>query len=173
MKLNTVKTLVTSLAVSGMCMLLFSGISAGRDNSQSKPTLPKHFNDTIFSAKEAAKKKASIRTEKLIQAMIQVESRDNDSAFCARENAAGCLQIRPIMVKEVNRILKRTGSNAMYTLADRWSRKKSLEMFYVWRNYHHKTSSAEKTARNWNGGPNGYRIAATQHYWNKVKNETK
>ena len=171
MKLNTVKTVLTSLMVSSTCILLFSGITSGRDNDQSKPTLHKPINDTIIPANPVVKQDTLIRTEKLVQAMIQVESKDNDSAFCVRENAAGCLQIRPTMVKEVNRILKRTGSNAMYTLADRWSRKKSLEMFYVWRNYHHKTSSAEKIARNWNGGPNGYRIAATQHYWNKVKNE--
>jgi hypothetical protein len=184
MKLNTAKTVLTSLMVGSTCILLFSGVTSvrvintlnwleGRDNNQLKLIVRAPINDTIVQAKPVVKQETHIRTEELIQAMIQVESGGNDSAFCARENAAGCLQIRPIMVKEVNRILKRTGSNIVYTLADRWSRKKSLEMFYVWRNYHHKTSNAEKIARNWNGGPNGYKMTATQRYWNKVQNEMK
>ena len=43
--------------------------------------------------------------DKLVEALIWVESRGNDSAFHKGENAVGCLQIRPIMVKEVNRVL--------------------------------------------------------------------
>ena len=51
------------------------------------------------------------------------------------------------------------------------SRKKSIEMFFIWKNYHHKNSSLEKIARNWNGGPNGYTRNCTKVYWNKVKKE--
>ena len=42
-------------------------------------------------------------------------------------------------------------------------------MFFIWKNYHHKTSSLEKIARNWNGGPNGYTRNCTKVYWSKVK----
>src|SRR6056300_992993 len=46
----------------------------------------------------------------LVSALILVESRGNDSAIGDRHivggEAVGALQIRPIMVREVNRILK-------------------------------------------------------------------
>ena len=48
--------------------------------------------------------------------MIMVESEGNDSAYHKREKAAGCLQIRPIMVREVNRILGIQKSELEYTL---------------------------------------------------------
>ena len=67
----------------------------------------------------------------LIDAMIQVESKGNDSAYCKREEAVGCLQIRPIMLREVNRILAMQSSQKRYKLSDRWSRAKSIEMFVV------------------------------------------
>ena len=54
-----------------------------------------------------------------VEAVIQVESRGNDLAYNERENAVGCLQIRPIMVKEVNRVLKTNKSNLTFTLNDR------------------------------------------------------
>jgi len=107
----------------------------------------------------------------LIEAMIMVESRGNDSAYCKREQAAGCLQIRPIMLKECNRILKLQNSNISYTLTDRWSRKKSIEIFKIVSNYHHKNANYEEIARAWNGGPKWAQKSATQAYWNKVQQE--
>ena len=109
----------------------------------------------------------------LIEAMIWVESRGNDSAYCKKEEAVGCLQIRPIMVREVNRILKRTKSEKRYKLKDRFSRVKSIEMFMVWKNYHHPEGGFETIARNWNGGPRGYKNKRTEHYWDKVQLELK
>jgi hypothetical protein len=43
-------------------------------------------------------------------------------------------------------------------------------MFNIWADAYHLNSSYEKMARNWNGGPRGYKKAATSHYWNKVIN---
>lgn len=106
----------------------------------------------------------------LIQAMIYVESRNNDSAYHAGEKAAGCLQIRPIMVAEVNRLLKRRGESRRFTLADRWSRVKSIEMFKVFNN---KVTDWEVMARRWNGGPMGHKKAATLGYWKRVLNNIK
>lgn len=100
-----------------------------------------------------------------ISALIWVESRGNDSAYCASEDAVGCLQIRPIMVHEVNRITK----SQQYTLEDRWNRECSIEMlevyfeYYGWNNY-------EIMARCWNGGPQGYVKSSTEDYWDKVEN---
>ena len=44
-------------------------------------------------------------------------------------------------------------------------------MFYVWKNYHHNDSDFETIARNWNGGPKGYRLSRTEKYWNKVEQQ--
>jgi len=108
----------------------------------------------------------------LIKSMIYVESRGNDSIVNSI-NAAGCLQIRPIMVKEVNRILLIKKDSLVYTLQDRFSRSKSIEMFMIWKNYHHADSPLEKIARNWNGGGNGYKLNCTKTYWKKVKEQFK
>lgn len=107
----------------------------------------------------------------VVERMIVVESNGNDSAYNANEEAVGCLQIRPIMVREVNRILRKQGDTLRYHLKDRWDREKSLEMFHIWREYHHPNSPDEVIARNWNGGPRGYEKESTIRYWDKVKGE--
>ena len=106
----------------------------------------------------------------LIHAMIQVESRDNDSAYCAEEDAVGCLQIRPIMVNEVNRICKILGIKKAYSLEDRWSRSESISMLKIFVRFY-DLKEFEEIARCWNGGPLGMDYASTEGYWNKVQNE--
>jgi len=111
----------------------------------------------------------------LVSALILVESRGNDSAIGDRHlvgnEAVGALQIRPIMVREVNRILKIQKSDKRYKLRDRFDREKTIEMFMIWKNFHHKDSDFEKIARNWNGGPSGYKKSRTEKYWVKVQKE--
>ena len=111
----------------------------------------------------------------LVTALIFVESRGNDSAVGDRHlvgnEAIGALQIRPIMVREVNRILKIQKIDKRYKLKDRFDRAKSIEMFYIWKNYHHKDSEPEVIARNWNGGPKGYKVSRTEKYWLKVEKQ--
>lgn len=106
--------------------------------------------------------------QKVVIGMIKVESNGNDSAYNKSEEAVGCLQIRPIMVREVNRILKKQGKEHRFKMKDRWDRNKSLDMFWVWKDYHHPNSEDEVIARNWNGGPNGYVKKSTEKYWEKV-----
>jgi hypothetical protein len=116
-----------------------------------------------------------IKDGDLLTALIFVESRGNDSAIGDRHlvgnEAVGVLQIRPIMVREVNRICKRIGSHQRFTLKDRFDRDKSIHMFMIWREFHHKDSSPEKIARNWNGGPKGYRSSKTEKYWLKIQKQ--
>jgi len=109
------------------------------------------------------------KVKTLVDALILVESSGNPKAFNKKENACGCLQIRPIMLREVNRILRKQNNDKRFTKEDRWDCGLSQEMFYIWRNYHHKDSSDEVIARNWNGGPRGYKKQSTEHYWNKVQ----
>ncbi len=103
---------------------------------------------------------------KLVDAIIYVESRGDSMAHNKREDAVGVLQIRPIMLREVNRLL----GYDKYTLKDRWSKAKSIEMFEVIRE-HTTNPTDEKLARNWNGGWNGYKKQSTLKYWNKVKEQ--
>ena len=112
--------------------------------------------------------------DSLVEALIFVESRGKEDAIGDTHLGApsiGVLQIRPIMVREVNRILKKKGVKMRFKLQDRFDRGKSIWMFMIWKDYHHPADSFEKIARNWNGGPNGYRFKRTEPYWAKVKKE--
>lgn len=115
----------------------------------------------------------TLNVDPLIDAMIWVESRGNDSCYNKREEAVGCLQIRPIMVREVNRILNIQKSDLEYTLEDRWSREKSIEMFHIVNGYHNKNSTYEEIARAWNGGPNWAEKSLTKRYWKRVQKQLK
>ena len=64
---------------------------------------------------------------KLIDAIMYVESRGDSMAYNRGEDAVGVLQIRPIMLREVNRLL----GYDRYNLKDRWSKAKSIEMFEI------------------------------------------
>ena len=143
-------------------------------SSGNMETLEVCYEETIIEIKP--KSIPNVITDgDLLDALIFVESRGNDSAIGDRHlvgnEAVGALQIRPIMVREVNRICKRIGSYQRFTLKDRFDRDKSVHMFLIWREFHHSDSSPEKIARNWNGGPKGYKIKRTEKYWNKIKKQ--
>ena len=113
-------------------------------------------------------------TDYLLEALIQVESKGNENAVGDKHlsrPSVGVLQLRPVMVREVNRILKKHKVNKKYTLEDRYSREKSIEMFYIWQSFHHLNDSDEIIARCWNGGPKGWKRNSTLHYWDKVQSE--
>ena len=111
-------------------------------------------------------KTTPIIQDSLIDAIIHVESRGDSMAYNAGEDAVGVLQIRPIMMREVNRLLQEN----KYTLKDRWSKSKSIEMFNVIKQ-HTTNPTNERLARNWNGGWNGYKKKSTLKYWQKVKTQ--
>jgi hypothetical protein len=114
--------------------------------------------------------------DELIQAMAFVESGGNSEILGDLDLGApsvGLLQIRPIMVREVNRILKNQGLDKKFKNQDRKNADKSIEMFNIWADAYHLNSSYEKMARNWNGGPRGYKKSATVHYWAKVSTYAK
>ena len=106
----------------------------------------------------------------LMDAIMEVESSNNDSAYNASEDAVGCLQIRKCMVDDVNRILKRKRITYRYSYNDRWSRDKSMQMFDIYYKYY-RLNTAEKIARCWNGGPRGMQNEMTVGYWERVMNK--
>ena len=145
-------------------MPLFMGISH-------QPNLKVCYEENIIKL-ETKEIQPVIKAGELVNALIFIESSNNDSAIGDRHlignEAVGALQIRPIMVREVNRICKLTDSDIRFKLKDRFDRNKSIQMFFIWKEYHHKNDSDEIIARNWNGGPRGYKIKRTERYWLKV-----
>tara|TARA_R110002020_G_scaffold464113_1_gene684535 strand:+ start:18 stop:596 length:579 start_codon:yes stop_codon:yes gene_type:complete len=124
--------------------------------------------DTLVWKTEIWDHNISNNTTHLLSALIMVESSNNDSAYNAREDAVGCLQIRKTMVDDVNRILKRQGKTFRYSYEDRWLRNRSIKMFDIYCK-HYGLTTAEEIARCWNGGPRGMQNEMTAGYWKKVK----
>ena len=79
-------------------------------------------------------------------------------------SAIGPLQIRPILVADVNRIY-----GTAYTLADRRALDKSMKLFCLYVLYYYPDGGPEQWARCWNGGPAGPQRRATAAYWSRVR----
>ncbi len=152
-------------------LLGFMPLFMGMNNTQE---LEVCYEETIIELKSKDIQPV-IKDGDLLNALIFVESNGNDSAIGDRHlignEAVGALQIRPIMVREVNRILKIQGKTKRFKLKDRFDRQKSISMFMVWKEFHHKNDNNEVIARNWNGGPKGYKKDRTIQYWNKIEKQ--
>ena len=112
---------------------------------------------------------ATCKQNLLVQAIAQVESGGDSQAHNRDENAVGLLQIRPIMVAECNRILKKQGSPVRYTIDDRWTPERSIEMFWIFQRYWNPEMDAETAARMWQGGSNYTKTVRNNAYWQKVR----
>ena len=72
-----------------------------------------------------------------VEALIFIESRGIDTIVNDKSGATGCLQIMPVYVKGVNKIIKeRKLKDSLFTLSDRTSRVKSLRMFKIMQDYY-------------------------------------
>lgn len=98
-----------------------------------------------------------LRDETLLNAIIQVESQGNPLAVNFKEQAYGIIQIRQVMIDEVNRL----GGN--YTLQDAFDVEKSKEIFWKIQAHHNPTGDYRKGARIWNGR------SKSNKYWTKVE----
>ncbi|MBQ3753178.1 MAG: lytic transglycosylase domain-containing protein [Prevotella sp.] len=115
-------------------------------------------------------KRPSFNWDPVMDAIIQVESGGNPNAVSG--NSVGVMQITPILVQDCNQILERKKSKKRFTLADRYSAKKSKEMFLLIQSYYNPMNNVEKAIRLWNGGVN-YSVRATNRYFQKVMNKMK
>lgn len=102
--------------------------------------------------------------DRLYLALVEVESGGDPLAVGDGGRAAGVLQIHPIMVRDVNRIL----GYDRWTLEDRWSATESRAMLEVYLE-HYGATSYEEAARKWNGGPDGHQQRQTLQYWESVR----
>ena len=87
---------------------------------------------------------------RLITAIATVESKLNEKAVS--RDCVGYLQIRPCVVQECNNILKKQKSSKRYTLNDRFSKVKSIEMFYIIQDKFNPTYDIERAICIWNAG---------------------
>ena len=81
--------------------------------------------------KEIVVEVPEVKPIELVEALIIMESQGKDSAIGDTHLGApsvGVLQIRPIMVREVNRILKLKKTKLRFKLRDRFDRDKSIQM---------------------------------------------
>ena len=115
-------------------------------------------------------KKSGFDWDPVMDAIIQVESEGNPNAVSGK--SVGVMQITPILVEDCNNILKQKKSKKRFTLSDRYSVKKSKEMFLLIQSYYNPTNNIEKAIRSWNGGV-CYSVRATNRYYRKVMDKLK
>ena len=106
--------------------------------------------------------------ELMLQAIITVESNGKLDAYNKREQAVGILQIRPIMLKHANKII----GYEKYSLEDRWSKDKSIEIFWIVQESHNPTMSLDQACHIWNAGiADKRKWEITEKYRNLVLNQ--
>ena len=115
-------------------------------------------------------KKSGFDWGPVMDAIIQVESEGNPNAVSGK--SVGVMQITPILVEDCNNILMKKKSKKRFALSDRYSVKKSKEMFRLIQSYYNPTNSIEKAIRSWNGGVR-YSVRATNRYYRKVMDKLK
>ncbi len=116
-------------------------------------------------------------TGRLWHAICTVESGGDPDAYNRKERAAGIAQIRPICLRDVNRIARLRGEDDRFTHADRHDPDTARRMWILYlehygRDYTRRTgrpATAEVYARIWNGGPAGWRKRSTRVYWQRVR----
>ena len=70
---------------------------------------------------------AQAKLDKVIKAIAQIESKNNERVVSNNKVHVGLLQISKITVDECNKIIRKK----KYSYNDRYSREKSIEMFYI------------------------------------------
>ena len=83
----------------------------------------------------------------LLIAIATVESSNDPNAYNVKEAAAGLYQIRPIYLRDVNRILR----HQRYKLADRYDPARAREMVCVYLRHYGKNKSLEDIGRKLKG----------------------
>jgi hypothetical protein len=123
--------------------------------------LPRSFGVTVVG------NRLEIRKARVLRKIVQIErprnSADAHRAYL-REGAVGILQIREIMVGEVNRIL----GERRYFLSDRTDSVRSVEMFFIYQNFHNPQYNEQEACFLWCGG-SSYR-RATPKGWGILRN---
>lgn len=108
----------------------------------------------------------------LLAVLIMVESSGCTYAVGDDGKSVGTLQIGTMVVDDVNRVYKTN-----YTYDDRYKENVSKDICRKYLSWYgraerigaEKHNTYEAYARIWNGGPNGWKKASTQKYWDKFQ----
>lgn len=107
--------------------------------------------------------------DRLIPALVQVESSGNPRAVGDNGKALGALQIWEVVITDVNR-----AKGTRYTHRDAFCPDKAEAICRAYLSIYctprrlGRTPTMEDAARIWNGGPKGHTKKATINYWHKV-----
>jgi len=107
--------------------------------------------------------------DRLLPALVKVESNGNPRAVGDSGKALGELQIWSVVVQDVNR-----AHGTRYTHRDAFDPVKARDIcrrylaIYCTPKRLGRAPTMEDAARIWNGGPNGHKKSATEKYWHKV-----
>jgi hypothetical protein len=107
--------------------------------------------------------------DRLIPALVKVESNGNPRAVGDKGKALGALQVWEVVVIDVNR-----AHGTRYTHRDAFDPANARDIcrrylaIYCTPKRLGRAPTMEDAARIWNGGPNGHRKSATEKYWHKV-----
>jgi hypothetical protein len=98
----------------------------------------------------------------LLSALIQIESHGNDLAR-GKHGELGALQIKPILVRDVNRIM-----GTSYTHQQVTNRATATFIANAYLSHYGKHLSDESLARLWQGGPKALRRSSSRAYGRRV-----
>lgn len=101
----------------------------------------------------------------LLSALIQIESNGNDQAK-GRHGELGALQIKPILVRDVNRIMGTHYAHQQVT-----NRATAIFIANAYLSHYGRNLSDESLARLWQGGPRGAKKSSTRAYARRVMRE--
>lgn len=136
-------------------VLYLIGIEVPRDEPEPKPFTP-------------PREKVVSEIDRLWTAVCLIESGGRAdpplTEISRREQSVGIAQIRPICLRDCNRIV----GYERWTLEDRRDPVKSREMFDTYMGHYGKGCSLFDLACIWNGGPKGPSKPAAQAYARKV-----
>jgi len=130
---------------------------AGQEPGMDRPTV-------LDSSWEKPDRRADI-LDTAWKAITFVESGNDPFAYNAEEDAAGIAQIRPILVKDVNRIL----GHKRFSLRDRYDVSKARAMFDIYQHHYCRSGTIQEMARSWCSGPRGMSKDCSLPYWRKVQ----
>lgn len=108
-------------------------------------------------------------TAELLAALIAVES-GGDNQARGRHGELGALQVRPCVIRDVNRI-----KGTHYRWAEMTNRWAALGVFRIYTGHYcteerlGRPVTSQDLARVWHGGPNGWKRRKTVAYWERVR----
>ena len=109
---------------------------------------------------------AQAQSELLIKSLIEQESDGNDKAFNKKENAIGCLQIRPGYFKDAQEV---DPSLRNLKHKDCYDRDVAIRVFRAYMKRYAKGKTDIEMARIHNGGPKGHVKPSTDGYARSVQ----